>query len=213
MAESVNGESRSRAWTLTGPYGTGKSSFVIFAARLLATGNATTTKDARELLNKTDSELASLLGMTGRSRPGLIPIPITGTREPVEGALLRGLETAVGLHLNGTGKSLTTELKRARKQIAAGKPVGSRRVTELISDGIDKLCRQSRNVEGVFLILDEFGKLLEYANHHSATSDLFTLQAVAEHFARSDRRCLFMGVLHQDFGAYATRLPSVERAE
>ena len=214
MSSAVTGDSHSRAWTLTGPYGTGKSAFAVFTASLLDDQSTDTKKRARDLLNSADPELASLLGTKGRSAGnGLIPIPITGTREPVEGAVLRGLQTSVSSRLNGTGKTLTAELTKARKQIANGKSIGSRRVTELVSDGVDRLCRKSRGANGVFLVLDELGKLLEYANHHSSTSDLFTLQELAEHFSRSDHRCLLMGILHQDFGAYATRLSSQERAE
>ncbi|MCH7989886.1 MAG: hypothetical protein IID46_12155, partial [Planctomycetes bacterium] len=193
--------------------GTGKSAFAVFTANLLNHRSGSSTNAARRILSETDPELASMLGMTLQSGSGLIPITVTGTREPVEGAILRGLQTAVSVHLNGTGKSLTTELKRAQKRISNGKPIGSRRVTELVADGIERLCKNSRGANGVFLVLDELGKLLEYASHHPTSSDLFTLQELAEHFARSDRRCLLLGILHQDFGAYATRLSAEERSE
>ncbi|MCH8241025.1 MAG: hypothetical protein IH897_00270, partial [Planctomycetes bacterium] len=123
MSGAVIGESPNRAWTLTGPYGTGKSAFAVFTANLLNHRSGSNTNAARRILSKTDPELASMLGTTLQSRCGLIPITVTGTREPVEGAILRGLRTAVSVHLNGTGKSLNTELKRAQKRIADGKPI------------------------------------------------------------------------------------------
>lgn len=36
LAEAMRGESPTRAWSLTGPYGSGKSAFALFAAQLLA---------------------------------------------------------------------------------------------------------------------------------------------------------------------------------
>jgi len=66
---------------------------------------------------------------------------------------------------------------------------------------------------GVFLILDELGKLLEYAAAHPANSDLYTLQTLAEFAARSPQPFLILGILHQDFGLYADRLTARERAE
>lgn len=213
MSSAVTGDSNSRAWTLTGPYGTGKSAFTIFTANLLNHGNGGATKQARELLQTSDPELATILDVKSIGRHGLIPIAITGTREPVEGALLRGVQASITTRLNGTGKALKSELSKARNQISNGKPVGVRRLTELISDSVEQLCKKSKGATGVFLVLDELGKLLEYANHHSSISDLFMLQELAEHFSRSDRRCLLLGILHQDFGAYATRLAPQERAE
>ncbi len=213
LADSLYGKSQTRAWTLTGPYGTGKSAFAIFAARLLQSGKIKSARDAKDLLSKTDSALANTLGGSAKSRSGLIPVAIVGTREPIGGAILRGFELAVNANLNGTGKGLAGEISRVRKQITDGKAVPTRRVTDLCLDSIGKLCEGSRDNNGVFLVIDELGKLLEYANHHNAQSDLFTLQELAEQFSRSETRSLLIGILHQDFGAYASSLPSADRAE
>ena len=40
----------SRAWSLTGPYGSGKSAFALFAAKLLGNSEAPTTRQALDLL-------------------------------------------------------------------------------------------------------------------------------------------------------------------
>src|SRR5438094_936609 len=46
-----------RAWTLTGPYGTGKSSFAVFAAQLFAPKSAPGNLQARNNLKVGDEDL------------------------------------------------------------------------------------------------------------------------------------------------------------
>lgn len=57
---------------------------------------------------------------------------------------------------------------------------------------------------GVLLIIDEMGKLLEYAA--TGRGDAFFFQELAEAAARSDGRLVVVGVLHQAFDDYAYRL-------
>ena len=49
LFSALGGASSTRAWSLTGPCGTGKSSFALFAAQLLA-GDADIRNRARTLL-------------------------------------------------------------------------------------------------------------------------------------------------------------------
>ena len=46
------------AWTITGPYGTGKSAFFVFLSHLLGSSSSHLTSKARRLLNEIDPELA-----------------------------------------------------------------------------------------------------------------------------------------------------------
>jgi hypothetical protein len=71
----------------------------------------------------------------------------------------------------------------------------------------------TEEVGGFFLVLDELGRLLEYAAAHPANSDLYTLQTLAEFAARTPQPFLILGVLHQDYSLYADRLTGRERAE
>src|SRR5262245_6079896 len=54
IAPSITESSLPRAWTLTGPYGTGKSSFAVFAAQLLAPKGAAGNTQARQTLKTGD---------------------------------------------------------------------------------------------------------------------------------------------------------------
>ncbi|HEV3455326.1 MAG TPA: hypothetical protein VHG32_02140, partial [Thermoanaerobaculia bacterium] len=66
---------------------------------------------------------------------------------------------------------------------------------------------------GVLLIIDELGKLLEYASAHPSMSDVYLLQRLAEYAARAHSPFLVMGVLHQDFSGYARDLAQEDRQE
>ena len=62
--------------------------------------------------------------------------------------------------------------------------------------------KTASNEAPLAILVDEFGKALEAAAH-SNTSELYFIQELAELAARSERRILFIGTLHQSFSAYA----------
>ena len=58
MVESFRAGTASRAWSLVGPYGSGKSSFAVYLAHLLGAPNTGATKLASKSLQATDRVLA-----------------------------------------------------------------------------------------------------------------------------------------------------------
>jgi hypothetical protein len=88
FASALHGESPCRAWTLTGPYGSGKSAFALFLAQLLG-GQSKASGRAKEVLKEQDAKLAKRLLLGNGS--SLCPILITGSREPLESAIASGL--------------------------------------------------------------------------------------------------------------------------
>lgn len=50
FAESLNNAVAVRAWTLTGPFGSGKSAFALFLAKVLGFESSADVRTARELL-------------------------------------------------------------------------------------------------------------------------------------------------------------------
>src|SRR5262245_37668412 len=91
LCESANGKIFNRAITLTGPYGTGKSSFALFAAQLLAPDWWPNHEAAQRLLRSTDKDLETrTLGARGGS-PKLLPVVVTGSRESLSAAIIRAL--------------------------------------------------------------------------------------------------------------------------
>jgi hypothetical protein len=67
-----------------------------------------------------------------------------------------------------------------------------------------KVLEQLANRNGLVLIIDEMGKLLESAVYDG--SDIYPFQQLAEAANRSKRRLVVIGVLHQAFDEYAQRL-------
>lgn len=66
---------------------------------------------------------------------------------------------------------------------------------------------------GFILIIDEFGKFLEYASANGAEKELYFLQQIAEVINNTEYEALFLTTLHQDFSAYAVELNSTQRNE
>ncbi len=63
------------------------------------------------------------------------------------------------------------------------------------------------------LLIDEFGKFLEYAAKHNPERELYFVQRLAEYANDSRRNILFVSTLHQNFDAYAIGLSDVQRKE
>jgi len=214
IGPACNNDKGPRAWTLTGPYGTGKSAFALFAANLFGRSKNTGTKKARTILEETDPKLATqLLGNGRQATRGLMPIVVTGTREPIEAAILRALEHSLTHNTNGGTSSVARNVRKCLKTAESGKSLGARNLIELLDTALKKTCTSSARLSGVFLVIDELGKLLEFANSHPGHSDISILQGVAEFAERSAKPCLVLTILHQDFGAYATRLSAADKAE
>ncbi len=87
LAAGLRGESSTRAWSLTGPFGSGKSAFALFTAQVL-TGESWVRQKARAFLAAEDDELFErLFGIGGplpRKADRLCPVLVAGSREPLE---------------------------------------------------------------------------------------------------------------------------------
>jgi hypothetical protein len=206
-------DSLNRAITLTGPYGTGKSAFALFCAHLLSPPWWPNQAAARELLHVSAPEVEKAIFRSTKKEPGFLPVVVTGTRESfsvaIIRALLRAFETTKERHV-------TTHLRRLRKllrEMTHGRDVQSRIIIEALSDSIALADRGRRSFHGLTLVIDELGKLLEYAATHPNNSDVYILQSIAEYAVRCNKPFLLLGILHQDFSAYVERLLLTERVE
>lgn len=66
---------------------------------------------------------------------------------------------------------------------------------------------------GVFLILDELGKNLEFAAYNAGEEDLYLLQQLSELPRDGETPVYILGILHQAFADYGQRLATVQRNE
>jgi hypothetical protein len=67
--------------------------------------------------------------------------------------------------------------------------------------------------KGLAILVDEFGKFLEYASKHNPETELYFIQQLAEWANDSNNDTLFITTLHQDFSAYALHLNKLQRQE
>ena len=170
--------SQQRAFTWTGPYGSGKSSLALFLASLLGSDPAARAK-AIKLFGK--SNLPKLHGLIPTAIGKWLIVRVVGKRQnPVE-ALALACDQAVWEYW---GREPPSSLK-----------------TNFDHGDFDHVVRRlqacAREVDaaggGLLVIVDEMGKLLEHAAE--TDGDLHLFQELAEQFSRSKQLCVLIGIL------------------
>jgi hypothetical protein len=215
LADALRGESSSRAWSLTGPYGSGKSAFALFVAQLLG-GSDQTGKAARSFLQEQDPALwERFFGASSplaRRTRRLVPVLVSGSREPLEKALARGLARSLRrLSPRGRPPKLVEELEGVASQ--AGTDSSGSRLVALFEETLDFVARYGSEATGLLLIVDELGKFLEYGASNPDQGDVFVLQGLAEAAARAERPFLFLTILHQSLDRYTEHVSPTRRTE
>lgn len=180
---------RQAAFTWTGPYGGGKSSLALTFASLLG-GDVKLRAMATEVLGeKVVEPLKKSLNIGPRKEPWII-LPVVGRRsDPIEdiGDVLRNSGVPY------VGRRL-------------GDAPDGRRIIKVLVD-----IAEARPESGVFVVIDELGKFLEYAATHGG--DIHFFQELAEAASRCKGRLIVVGILHQAFEQYAARLGKEVRDE
>ena len=65
----------------------------------------------------------------------------------------------------------------------------------------------------MFIVIDEFGKVLEHAAKNNPEKELYFLQRLAEFVNVPTRNIILLTTLHQNFGAYAHKLSDSQKSE
>src|SRR5450759_1279272 len=167
-------EPKVRAWSITGPYGSGKSSFLALASALFGPSDVSQFGDAIRKLGKTAPVLAAEVDAArmraGSPGKGYILALAAAGREPVNRVIARALLIGAETYWSGRGRkhSMFAELRELAK---AEQP----RPADIMRLFVD-LERHAP----VLLAVDEFGKVLEYAAADPIDGDLYVLQLLAE---------------------------------
>jgi hypothetical protein len=215
VSRTLDGEPAHRAWTLTGPYGSGKSAFALLLAALLGGRMMAGFKSARQIVEAYDSGLALKLAKNhqGRARAPFVPVVITGSAA----GMLRSVLVAVIASTEAycpDYKSLSA-LRAAKKLLArvgTEREVNSSEVVAVVTSLAEEI-RKFR-FSGFVIIIDELGKFLEFAAQHPEFNDIFVLQQLAEATAQKQvPELLVVTVLHQAFDQYASGLQASLRNE
>lgn len=67
--------------------------------------------------------------------------------------------------------------------------------------------------KGMLVVVDEFGKFLEYASQNNPEKELYFIQLFAEYVNDPSKDILFVTALHQNFNAYAVELSKHQQYE
>ena len=86
----------------------------------------------------------------------------------------------------------------------------SKNIFEALSNKY-KECK--KNGKFLFIVIDEFGKILEYAANNNPEKELYFLQKLAEFVNHPLRNVILLTTLHQNFGSYAYKLNDAQRNE
>lgn len=91
-----------------------------------------------------------------------------------------------------------------------GKTVSTKDVLKAIANKHTALRKKGK---GLAIIIDEFGKFLEFATNHNPEAELYFIQQLAEFVNGSNNEMLFITALHQNVTAYSASLDNVQRQE
>jgi energy-coupling factor transporter ATP-binding protein EcfA2 len=189
IATQVRNSSQ-RAFTWTGPYGTGKSSLAVALAGLV--GPRGPVRDAAmRVVGKVTGQ--AVLDAFTPTPHGWLTVAVSGRRADPVSDIWQALERA------RTGGDSTRG--RPRREVASGR--------ELIERLLEVAA--ARPKDGVLLLIDEMGKFLEGVAHDEG--EIFFFQELAEAAARAKVRLVVVGILHQAFEQYAARLGREARDE
>ncbi|MDQ3180346.1 MAG: hypothetical protein M3Q33_07485 [Acidobacteriota bacterium] len=215
IVEAFFDETAARAWTLTGPYGSGKSTFALFAAKVLDYKSPAESWQARNLIKEKDFELWQKLFESedslfnqDNSSPRLFPILISGARESLAKAILRGVKAALQNSTNENLQNLVKNVVRLEKD----ENVTGKQIVKLLGK-ITEILKQTEQNVGLLVVIDELGKLLEFVALRPMESDIFLLQELAEATRNTETPFFLMTILHQAFERYAEKLGRREREE
>lgn len=205
---NVNGQ---RAFTLIGPYGTGKSAFAVYLCQLLTQQKAGYSEAIKLLTTghpKLSKQIRKIKKENGES--GFLPIAVTARRRPIAQILLEGIAQAVS-ELDET-PSVQQLADRIQVAIDHDYWKDTATILKFIDDmGFEA---KSQGYLGQLLIIDEAGKTLEYALQDKEGGDVFVFQEIAE-YANRQQNCplLFLITLHQMFDDYVELAERTVRAE
>lgn len=205
------------AISVTGPYGSGKSSLAILLDGLLAPADDRARCVADDLLAAAAPETMEILAAARRrlraDETGFVRCLVTAQREPVAHTVVRGLVAGAERFTPRPGqtskhKRVLVELTKMHKAMAG--PNRERPDTRNIRAAVFQLAE----LAPVLLLIDEFGKNLEAFVDYRADADVFLLQELAEWTRRVDAsRLAVVTMQHMAFDEHVSGATSAQRRE
>jgi hypothetical protein len=195
-----------RAWTVIGPYGSGKSSFSGFVSALTSRGEIFDA--AHELFAEAwPGHLTQLEETLRQLKRPIMTVAVSGGSLGLGATIVAALQQQRLRHQTVQhSRAYQDQLDSLESDVRQGK-VNSAQIINAVS----QLCEESvaAGFGGVLLLIDEAGKFFERAAQSPNSGDLLLLQALAEACSRK-RSIGTLGViltLHQSIEAYAEGVP------
>ena len=185
--------SSQRAFRVTGPYGSGKSSFGLLLARLFREGDegGPATHLARDLLG-------------GQEVPDYRPIVMNGRRASLAADLAVAARDVAREEFGENDNLAVSAARELDRQRASG---GSD--VKAVLDGLARCSGRlyAESGRGLLLLIDEMGRYVEFAVSNPGREDPSVFQQLAERAggARSNGLAV-IGFLHHRFGDYVATL-------
>ena len=204
LVSGLNGEKIS-AWSLTGPYGMGKSSFSNFLLSLCGPEKNNETQLAINILTAKAPDLyagfRNALNRRGIDSKGFFRVPVTSAFLPVNRTLAMGLRRSLKIS-ESLKKNVAKALTRRIDSLLNNKRIDAPDIIELFEEA------GRRAGQPIAVVIDEFGKNLEFMARYPGDGDLYLLQLLAE---SAD---IYLWVcLHQAFDEYASGLSDLQIRE
>ena len=212
ISDALLQEEAPRAWSLVGPYGSGKSSFAVFLAHLLSNEKNPARKVAYQVLGKSSKELSSAYETLISNNSGYCIVLLTGSPDSLSKSLVLALSRSANM-IWETRKGKKPEVLKILSHYASQDEPP--KVSEIL-DAIQALQDVLHKVgySGIFIAIDELGKFLEYEARHYGANDIFLLQGLAElAFAKHGVKLALVVMLHQSIEQYARGLGETLKAE
>ena len=196
------------AWTLTGVYGTGKSSLAHILSALCGPRNERIYRNAKKIVKESHRfKIDTSKLLKKNSANGLIRAIVTAQREPIANTIIKALSFGISQYpFTGRKPEIVKTIETLRRKALKGARVSNDEALECLKDLASK--------SHVLLIIDELGKNLEYVANNHLHDELYLLQQIAElPSGPKNPRVFFLGLLHQAFSEYSNYLTMAQRNE
>lgn len=188
-------QSNRKAFTLTGPYGSGKSTIALLLSGLLSNNEVllecTRSVTGTELFNKYRKSF------NASSKGYLIIRALGGLSDPISMLIESAIASLNEMSFN--------------KEAKWAKSLDVKTEDDFISFYEELHIKLKDKVDGILLIHDELGKTLEHINRENG--DLHLFQELSERISRYAIHSIYIGLLHQGFSEYSKNKTSKTRAE
>lgn len=203
LLSAVLGEGDKRAFAISAPYGSGKSSAVLFWCQLIESCKKSAAfKATLEEFKRKSKELEineSVFFKLDRKKLNGLAVPVVGFEGgSVSGYVLDAIESSLLRHGLSSLATKVSKLPRTFESL--------RQTLLNLTNG---------SFDSVYIAWDEFGRVLEHAAIEGEGKVLLEVQMIAELSARTinSNPIVFSIVMHQSFSRYSAALPNYIRTE